>query len=484
MALDREFFGALADVVFGNPFTPRRDQLIVRLAPGAPAGDLISDREALARVVRPKLEPLLGQGRAGFARLSAEDQQMVVPALLYVGYHRAVPHLDALIEKQDKSSSPLSVPFGEDIIGGLVQSGFDEERATRYFALYYQLRRGFYFIYRSLAGRSESMRRVREALWNNIFTHDMRGFEAALWNRMEDFSTLLLGETGTGKGNAAGAIGRSAFIDYLPHERRFAASFRDTFLAINLSQYSEQLIESELFGHRKGAFTGAIDHHQGVFERCSRHGALFLDEIGEVSTQTQIKLLQVLQDRTFTPVGGRGELRFSGRVIAATNRSLGALRRDGRFRDDFFYRLCSDVIEMPPLRRRLAESPGELEELVRLLVGGIAGSQDADLVARVLEGLHRDLPRGYAWPGNVRELEQAVRRVLLTGRYGGELAAAADPDQALADKLRAGELTAGELLERYSAMLYRRLGSYAAVAKRTGLDPRTSRKYIDGARSG
>ena len=143
MALDREFFGALADVVFGNPFTPRRDQLIVRLAPGAPAGDLISDREALARVVRPKLEPLLAQGRAGFARLSAEDQQMVAPALLYVGYHRAVPHLDALIEKQDKSSSPLPVPFGEDIIGGLVQSGFDEERATRYFALYYQLRRGF-----------------------------------------------------------------------------------------------------------------------------------------------------------------------------------------------------------------------------------------------------------------------------------------------------------------------------------------------------
>jgi sigma-54 specific flagellar transcriptional regulator A len=484
MALDREFFGALADVVFGNPFTPRRDQLIVRLAPGAPAGDLISDREALARVVGPKLEPLLREGRAGFARLSAEDRQMVAPALLYVGYHRAVPHLDALIEKQAESSTPLPVPFGDDIIGGLVQSGFDEERAERYFALYYQLRRGFYFIYRSLAGRSESMRRLREALWNNIFTHDMRGFEAALWNRMEDFSTLLLGETGTGKGNAASAIGRSAFIPWLPAERRFAASFKDTFLAINLSQFSENLIESELFGHRKGAFSGAIEHHQGVFERCSRHGALFLDEIGEVSTQTQIKLLQVLQDRTFTPVGGRDERRFSGRVIAATNRSLDKLRRDGRFRDDFFYRLCSDVIEMPTLRRRLAESPGELEELVRLLVERIARSRDAGLVATVLEGLEQALPRGYAWPGNVRELEQAVRRVLLTGRYAPELAAAADPDAALAEQLRAGELTAAELLARYSAMLHRRLGSYAAVAERTGLDPRTSRKHIDSARSG
>jgi transcriptional regulator with AAA-type ATPase domain len=483
--LDRDFFAALADVVFGNPFTTKRDALIVRLAPGAPEGDLISDREALTRVVAPKLEALLRDGGAGLQRLSAEERKVVEPALLYVGYHRAVPHLDALIAKQADTNTPLPVPFGADIIGWLVNSaGIPEERATRYFALYYQLRRGFYFIHRSLAGRSESMRRFREALWNNIFTHDMRAFEAALWNRMEDFSTLLLGETGTGKGQAAAAIGRSAFIPYLVAEHRFAASFTDTFLAINLSQYAESLIESELFGHRKGAFTGAIDHHEGVFERCSAHGALFLDEIGEVPVPIQIKLLQVLQERTFTPLGGRDKRRFSGRVIAATNRGLAALRRDGRFRDDFFYRLCSDVIEVPPLRQRLAESPGELEELVRVLVVGIARSQDTELVGMVLEGLRRDLPRDYPWPGNVRELEQAVRRVLLTGRYGPELAASADPDEALLENLRAGELTAAQLLARYSAMLYRRLGSYAAVAKRTGLDPRTSRKYIDGARSG
>jgi len=484
MALDREFFGALADVAFGNPFTPKRDALIVRLAPEAPLGDLVSDREALARVVAPKLEPLFRDNGAALLRLSGEDRQLVAPAILYVGYHRAVPYLDALIEKQVNRSEPLPVPFGDEAIGGLVRSGFDEERATRYFALYYQLRRGFYFIQRSLAGRSESMRRFREALWNNIFTHDMRGFEAALWNRMEDFSTLLLGETGTGKGQAAAAIGRSAFIPYLVNERRFATSFADTFLAINLSQFSEDLIESELFGHRKGAFTGAIDHHQGVFERCSAHGALFLDEIGEVAVPVQIKLLQVLQERSFMPVGGREKRRFSGRVIAATNRSLAALRREGRFRDDFFYRLCSDVIEVPPLRRRLAESPRELEELVRLLVERIAGSPDKTLVAMVLEALQRDLPKGYSWPGNVRELEQAVRRVLLTGRYAGEVPVAPDPDEDFVQKLRAGELTAGELLAGYSAMLHRRLGSYAAVAKRTGLDPRTSRKHVDAARSG
>ena len=483
--IDRDFFAALADVVFGNPFSPQRDALIVRLAPQAKPGDLINDREALARVVAPKLEPLLRDGGAGMRRLGGEERRVVEPALLYVGYHQAVSHLDVLIDAQSVRSDPLPVTFGEEIIGQLVRSGFDEERATRYFALYYQLRRGFYFIHRGLAGRSESMRRLREALWNNIFTHDMRGFEAALWNRMEDFSTLILGETGTGKGSAASAIGRSAFIPYLARERRFAASFTETFLATNLSQFPETLIESELFGHRKGAFTSAFDNYQGVFERCSPHGALFLDEIGEVSIPVQIKLLQVLQERTFTPLGGRDKKRFSGRVIAATNQPLDSLRREGRFRADFFYRLCSDVIEMPTLRARLRESPGELVELVQLLVARIAGTGAPELSGRVLQQLDESVPRGYHWPGNVRELEQAVRRILLTGRYTPETAPGArDEDEVLVEKLRAGELTAAELLARYSAMLHRRLGTYAEVAKRTGLDPRTTRKHVDGARSG
>jgi transcriptional regulator with PAS, ATPase and Fis domain len=220
-----------------------------------------------------------------------------------------------------------------------------------------------------------------------------------------------------------------------------------------------------------------------VFERCSEHGALFLDEIGEVSIPVQIKLLQVLQERTFTPLGGHEKKRFSGRVIAATNQPLGQLRRERHFRDDFFYRLCSDVIEVPALRQRLEESAGELELLVRLLVGRIAGSQDAALVAAVLDALERGLPRGYPWPGNVRELEQAVRRILLTGRYAAEIAQATpDGEITLVEQLRSGELTAAELLARYCAMLHRRLGTYTEVAKRTGLDPRTARKYVDSGK--
>ncbi len=477
---DREFFGALADVVFGNPFSARRSELIVRLAPGAPPGDLITDREALARVVQPRLDPWLRDGGAALRRLPEADRRLVEPAGLYVCYHRAVPQLDALIERQaGKGGEPLAVPFADEVIGDLVRVGLSEERAVRYLALNFQLRRCFYFIFRSLAGDCESMRRLREALWNNIFTHDMRSSEAALWNRMEDFSTLVLGETGTGKGAVAAAIGRSGFIPYVAERHRFAANFTETFIAINLSQFPETLIESELFGHRKGAFTGAIDHHEGVFERCDAHGALFLDEIGEATIPVQIKLLQVLQERTFTPVGGREKKRFSGRVIAATNQPLGALRREGRLRNDFFYRLCSDVIEVPTLRQRIAESPAELEQLVRLLVSRIAGAEVPELVAAVLEALDSGLPRGYSWPGNVRELEQAVRRILLTGRYAGDIAdAAPNYEDLLAQQLKAGQLSAAELLGRYCALLYRRLGTYAEVSKRTGLDPRTTRKYV------
>ena len=284
--------------------------------------------------------------------------------------------------------------------------------------------------------------------------------------------------------SAAAAIGRAGFIPYLPAERRFAASFADAFIATNLSQFSEALIESELFGHVKGAFTGAIGNHAGLFERCNAHGALFLDEIGEVSVPAQIKLLHVLQDRVFTPVGGHERKRFSGRVIAATNQSLGALRREGRFRDDFFYRLCSDVIEMPTLRQRIAEAQGELEQLVRLLVARIAGSDDRVLADSVMEALEASVPASYEWPGNVRELEQAVRRILLTGRYAGDLVDAPhSEEEALLATLRAGELSAAQLLEQYCAMLYRRYGTYAEVAKRTGLDPRTSRKYVENART-
>jgi DNA-binding NtrC family response regulator len=137
------------------------------------------------------------------------------------------------------------------------------------------------------------------------------------------------------------------------------------------------------------------------------------------------------------------------------------------------------VIEVPTLRQRIAESGAELEHLVRLLVARISGAEMPELAATAMETLQAGLPRGYAWPGNVRELEQAIRRILLTGRYAGDAAEAeADGTQGLVRELAAGTLTADELLGRYCAQLYRQFGTYAEVAKRVGLDPRTTRKYV------
>ena len=475
---EREFFAALERVVYGNQFSDKRAQLIQRLVPGATSAELVLDQEALRRMVEPRLRPYTDVSE--LQRLNAEDHRLVLNAFHYVCYHRHIPQLDDLIAREVAHNETLPADrAARSVIVELGQCGIDEDAATRFFAFFYQLRRAFHFIVHSLTGESEPMRQLRRALWDNVFTHDMAVYRDTLATRMEDFSTLLLGETGTGKGEAAAAIGRSGFIPYLRDKRRFAASFSDSFIAINLSQFPETLIESELFGHRKGSFTGAIDHHAGVFERCNAHGALFLDEIGEASTPVQIKLLRVLQDRTFTPLGSHEVQRFSGRVIAATNQPWTELRAKGRFRDDFYYRLCSDVIQVPTLRERIAARPSELEDLVRLLAERIAGERQAELVPIVMEALHRDLPRDYAWPGNVRELEQAVRRILLTGRYTSDLGGAAvGGEQAFSDLAGAGQLSAKDLLGHYCAMLYRQLGTYAEVAARTGLDRRTARKYV------
>jgi DNA-binding NtrC family response regulator len=479
---DRAFFGPLARVIFLNPFSAEREALLGRVSPGHAGEALRLDPKTYAFVteVGRRIQRLDQSGPVTLQQLEERDRDVMRWVFLYQVYHRHVAELDALIHQQVRSpEASTAIAFADELLAELAKRGFTDEEALRYFAVFYQLRRSFFFILDALFGQSPSMQALRLSLWNSVFTHDMRTYDRALWDRMEDFSTLLLGETGTGKGSAAAAIGRSGLIPFDRKAGRFASSFSRAFIAINLSQFPESLIESELFGHRKGSFTGAIEDHAGLFELCDAHGALFLDEIGEVGVPIQIKLLQVLQERTFTPIGSHAKKRFAGRVIAATNRPLSELRGRGEFRDDFFYRLCSDVIVMPTLRQRIEESPAELDQLVGLLVRRTVGEESGALTQFVLDSLKRDLSPGYPWPGNVRELEQAVRRVLLTGRYAGDTrqreAAGAD---ALVRDVRAGALDARQLMARYCEMLYRQSGTYEEVARRTGLDRRTVRKYV------
>jgi len=478
----RAFFAPLGEAIFLSPFSSERAALLDRASPGHSGEALRLDPSAYRMLaeVDARIAGLEREGRTAIHHFAPQDRPLLEPVLCYQVYHRHVAALDGLIQRQLESpNASVSVPFARSLLAQLSARGFSEEQSLRYLAIFYQLRRCFYFIVDSLRGEGPSMLELRQALWNAVFTHDAHLYDQSLWNRMEDFSTLLVGETGTGKGLAAAAIGRSGFIPFDRAAGRFAESFSRSFLAINLSQFPETLIESELFGHRKGSFTGAVEDHAGVFERCSVHGALFLDEIGEAGVPIQIKLLQVLQERTFTPIGGRGTRRFSGRIIAATNRSLAALREQGNFRDDFFYRLCSQVIVVPTLRQRLDESPAELDLLVASLVVRTTGGESPEVTRRVLETLARELPPRYPWPGNVRELEQAIRRVLVTGHYSGDLPATRmDDAEALAREMRTGGLSSHQLQARYCALLYRQLGTLEAVARRTGLDRRTVKKYV------
>ncbi|WP_305045064.1 sigma-54-dependent transcriptional regulator [Geoalkalibacter sp.] len=476
---ERRFFQLASEAAFSNPFSDERSELDQQLA-----GQSGADRDRLMQAAVESVLRRVGEmGRAGKANLAlygGEDRECLAKGLLFALYHHYLGAFDELIgRQQSEGDAPCAVAFSGELLARLREHGFKEADARHYFAFFYQLRRAFHFI-NQLVGQSAAMRTLRCALWNNTFTCDARRYEARLWNRMEDFSTLLLGETGTGKGAAAAAIGRSGYIPFDEKSGRFAESFTRNFISINLSQFPEALIESELFGHRKGAFTGAVDNHQGLLSRCVPHGAIFLDEIGDVSVPVQIKLLKVLQERTFTPVGSHEQRPFRGRIIAATNRSLGELRRQGNFRDDFFYRLCSDVIEVPPLRRQLREDPASLDALLAHLLLRILGGADDGLVASIRRSLQRSLPIDYPWPGNVRELEQAVRRVLLTGHYRGDPFAAAPSAEDWQQRLAAGELSAQELLSRYCRQLHQRWGTYEEVARRLQLDRRTVKKYLQG----
>lgn len=477
---DREFLTLVARAAFANPFTDERAEIDRKLAGvSGPISHQERIRLLMPRVVQ-QLRRLESEDKANIASYDGEDREIVETASLFEAYHANAGDFDRLIQEQEeKGEASCQVPFATRALGALERRGFTPKEARRYFAMLFQLRRAYRFIAGNLPGSSPCMKELRRRLWQNVVTHDIRLYARHLMDRMEDFSTLLLGETGTGKGTAAAAIGRTGPIPFDEKKGCFVETFTRAFIAINLSQYPESLIESELFGHRRGAFTGAVEGHDGVLSRCSPHGAIFLDEIGEVSVPVQIKLLEVLQERVFTPVGSHERQRFRGRIVAATNRPLEELCGKS-FREDFFYRLCSDVIMIPTLRKRIEEDPEELPILLSHVVRRTVGEESPDLVELVLHVLKKDLPRRYAWPGNVRELEQAVRRILLTKGYEPQ------PEEgssrlpaALLRGMDLGTLSAKDLLSAYAKLLFARHGSYAEVARVTGLDRRTARKHVE-----
>jgi DNA-binding NtrC family response regulator len=477
----RDFFFNVYQAGLASPFSDERVQIEQMIA-GTSCASPQKRIERAIREVRRQLARLGQNGRIDYTRYNTDDGFLVKAGILFDFFYTYRERFDQLIYDQIQAGdAPQEVVFATDALSFLRQRGFNAADSLRYFALSYQLRRAYYFIYRTLIGRSASMRKLRQDLWTNVFTHNIDLYDRYLWNRMEDFSTLLLGETGTGKGTAAMAIGRSGFIPFSERKKTFVESFTRSFVSLNLSQFPDTLIESELFGHKKGAFTGAVKDHRGVFDRCSPYGAILLDEIGELSIPIQIKLLQVLQDRKYSAVGSHIEGRFQGRVIAATNRSMADIENQKVFRDDFYYRLCSDIITVPPLRERIRESPKELDDLLKFTVKRMVGQSSPELLSMVRGVIDSQLGDSYPWPGNVRELEQCDRRVLLKKDYAGRTAAPAGERLAdiLARDLIEGKIDTQRLVTGYCYMLHQRYGTFEAVARRTGLDRRTVKKYIN-----
>lgn len=210
----------------------------------------------------------------------------------------------------------------------------------------------------------------------------------------QNMTVLILGESGTGKELVARAI--------YNHSRRMGGPF----LAINCAALSETLLESELFGHEKGAFTGATQRRIGKFEQCSG-GTLFLDEVGDMSPMTQTKILRVLQEQRFERVGGNEIVETDVRLIAATNMDLERAVETGRFRRDLYYRLNVYAINLPPLRDRGDDIPLLVDHFLKRFRKEL-GKESCQIAPQTM-----DLMRAYPWPGNLRELQSVLKHALL-----------------------------------------------------------------------
>lgn len=222
---------------------------------------------------------------------------------------------------------------------------------------------------------------------------------------------LIYGETGTGKELFARAIHNAGSRNTAP------------FIAVNCGAIPPELIDSVLFGHKKGAFTGAVSDRAGVFQQADS-GTLFLDEFGELSPDVQVRLLRVLQEGTFTPVGASQEIKVDIRLITATHRNLMQEVALGRFREDLFYRIAVGVLHLPPLRER----EGDLLLLSDALLANI-GRQDASLKGKNISAEAKNLILHHTWRGNVRELQSTLLRAALWSE--SDLISASDIDQAL-----------------------------------------------------
>ncbi|MEQ8334016.1 nitrogen regulation protein NR(I) [Nisaea sp.] len=277
-----------------------------------------------------------------------------------------------------------------------------------------------------LIGRSPAMQEIYRVLARLMAT---------------DLTVMIAGESGTGKELVARAL-----HDYGKRQK-------GPFVAVNMAAIPRELIESELFGHEKGAFTGATARSSGRFEQ-ARGGTLFLDEIGDMPIEAQTRLLRVLQEGEYTTVGGRSSIQADVRIVAATHRDLRQLIRQGMFREDLFYRLNVVPIRLPPLRERK-------EDVADLVRHFLTVAQKEGLPEKSIDGAAMQRLTEYNWPGNIRELENLVKR--LVALYSEEVIGAAAIDVELSESPAAAGEDVVDRSENLSDAVERHLRTYFAA---------------------
>jgi two-component system nitrogen regulation response regulator GlnG len=342
-----------------------------------------SGEEGLRLIPRLKPDLVLMDIRMGgitgletLRRIRQIDSKLLV--ILMTAYGTTQTAIEAMkLGAYDYLLKPFDVPKLKEIVTNALKAARDMKQVVSYQPL---LETEDYE--QGIVGRSETMQQVFKII----------GQLAA-----SDATALITGESGTGKELVARAI--------YHHSNRSAQPF----LAVNCAAIPEQLLESELFGHERGAFTGATMQRIGKFEQCNR-GTLFLDEIGDMTPATQTKILRVLQSGTFERVGGNQPIKVDVRIIAATNKPLEQAVAARQFREDLFYRLNVVRIHIPPLRERRED----IRLLVNYFLKKFARNEERSpksITSSVIKALEQ-----YHWPGNVRELENIIRRALVMAK--------------------------------------------------------------------
>jgi transcriptional regulator with AAA-type ATPase domain len=487
------FLEAVSNIAYANPFLPE----LPRHEKAALGSEYVEQpqfwgleiddpdkRRANTLRLIPKVDRLLDavplRVRNG-AQPTNRDLVLYEDAALYAMYHRFHDRFFEIATHRRDSRTPFYREFlamwkeRMECPEFTLPSHYDPRHA---WASYFQIASAFHHVFTSIIGASQPAANLRAAVWQSVFTHDMRRYRRSFYNRMGEFATLITGPSGTGKELVARAIALSRYVPFDDRALRFGEDLNRHFHPIHIGALTSTLVESELFGHKRGSFTGATADRRGLLESCPPLGAVFLDEIGELDSELQMKLLRVIETRQFTPVGDTESRKFDGKVIAATNRSLPAMIAEQRFREDLYYRLCSDLIETPSLYEQIRNSPAVLRDLIRFMARRNAGDEAEAVAEEASEWIDRHLGPDYTWPGNYRELEQCVRNIMIRHSYRPAQARSVATEGLFEPAIR-GEISVDELTRRYCTLTYSKTGSYEETARRIGLDRRTVKAKVD-----